>query len=135
MFKPEEKSSFKYWFAHWCSFNMTALNLGCWKFKYLLHDIEKPWLKLWFGDYLKVREWHRKHNRHHLAYKVPENIDWEALVIDWECSRFTKLDSPKTARELYEYSITERVESGKISTYIAYLMMENIPKILDKLNL
>lgn len=26
-------------------------------------------------------------------------IDWEALVIDWECSRYTKKASPLTARE------------------------------------
>lgn len=135
MFKPEEKSSFKYYLAHLCAYNMTALNLGCWKAKYLLHDFEKPWLKLWFGDYSKVRKWHRRHNRHHLGYKYPEKIDWEALIIDWECSRFTKLDSPKTARELYEYSITKRVESGEISKYIANLMKTNIPQILERLKL
>ena len=46
MFSKSERSSFKYWFAHWCAYNMTALNLGMWKPKYLLHDIEKPWLML-----------------------------------------------------------------------------------------
>ena len=34
MFTKEERNSFKYWFAHWCAFQMTALNLKCWKFKY-----------------------------------------------------------------------------------------------------
>lgn len=51
MFTKEERSGFKYWFAHWCAFQMTALNLKCWRPKYLLHDIEKPWLKLLWGDY------------------------------------------------------------------------------------
>lgn len=46
MFTKEERSGFKYWFAHWRAFQMTALNLKCRKFKYLLHNIEKPWLKL-----------------------------------------------------------------------------------------
>ena len=46
MFTKEERSGFKYWFAHWCAFQMTALNLKCWRPKYLLHDIEKPWLSL-----------------------------------------------------------------------------------------
>ena len=46
MFDKSQRSKFKYWFAHWCAFNMTALNLGVWKFKYLFHDIEKPWLML-----------------------------------------------------------------------------------------
>lgn len=135
LFTPEEKSGFKYWFAHWNSFNMTALNLKCWKWKYLLHDIEKPWLKLLWGDYQKVREWHRKNNRHHLTYKNPNNIDWEAMILDWECSRFTKQDSSKTAREMYEYFITVRYERGDISEEMKNKMVENIPPILEKLNL
>ena len=67
MFTKADRSSFKYWFAHWCGFQLTALNLGIWKPKYLLHDIEKPWLKLlWKGDYKRVQKWHRTHNKHHL---------------------------------------------------------------------
>lgn len=80
MFTVAEKSTFKYFFAHLCAYNMTALNLRCWKFKYLFHDIEKPFLKLFF-DYSTVRKWHRKHNKHHLSYKNKNKIDWEALVI------------------------------------------------------
>ena len=34
MFGPDEKSSFPYWFPHWCAFQLTALNLRIWKFKY-----------------------------------------------------------------------------------------------------
>lgn len=89
MFSKEERSSFKYWFAHWCAYNMTALNLRMWKPKYLLHDIEKPWLMLLWKDYKRVQKWHRTHNAHHLEY--PGEKDWEAMLIDWECSRFTKL--------------------------------------------
>ena len=135
MFDKSQRSSFKYYFAHLCAFNMTALNLKCWKWKYLLHDIEKPWLKLLWGDYQKVREWHRKNNRHHLTYKTPNNIDWEAMILDWECSRYTKQDSPKTAREMYEYFITVRYERGDISEEMKNKMVENIPPILEKLNL
>ena len=68
MFTKEERSGFKYWFAHWCAFQMTALNLGCWKFKYLFHDIEKPILRLFF-KYKTVQRIHRRNNRHHLEYK------------------------------------------------------------------
>lgn len=135
MFSPEEKSSFKYYLAHLCAYNMTALNLGCWKPKYLLHDIEKPWLKLWWGKYEKVRAWHRRNNKHHLEYKNPEKIDWEALVIDWECSHFTKMDGQETARELYDYSITAKVENGEVSQDMAELMKLHIPPILEKLKL
>ena len=99
MFTKEERSSFKYWFAHWCAFQMTALNNKCWKFKYLFHDIEKPWLMLIWKDYSRVQKWHRTHNSHHLEYKNKCEIDYEAMAIDWECSRFTKDSSPRTAYE------------------------------------
>lgn len=101
-FNEDERSSFSYWFAHYKAYNLTALMLNVWKPKYLLHDIEKPWLKLLWKDYKKVQQWHRKHNNHHLQYKDVTKIDWEAMVIDWECSRFTKAASPLTARELFE---------------------------------
>lgn len=100
MFSKEERSSFPYWFAHWCSFNMTALNLGCWKWKYLFHDFEKPWLKLIYRDYSKVQKWHREHNPHHLEYyMINHKADWEAMCIDWECSRFTKEACQLNARD------------------------------------
>jgi hypothetical protein len=97
MFTKEERSSFPYWFAHWCAFNMTALNLRIWKFKYLFHDIEKPWLMLFWKDYKKVQKWHREHNRHHAEYKGRKEFDFDSMIIDWECSRFTKESAPLNA--------------------------------------
>lgn len=132
MFEEKDKSSFSYYFAHLFAYNMTALNLNCWKFKYLFHDIEKPWLKLFWGDYAKVRKWHREHNRHHITYKDKNKIDWEAAVIDWECSRYTKRDSMKTAREQYEYFINEKYKDYE---EIKNLLENNVPKILKKLGL
>ena len=103
MFTKADRSSFKYWFAHWCGFQLTALNLGIWKPKYLLHDIEKPWLKLlWKGDYKRVQKWHRTHNKHHLEYGLKHGwnaIDWEALMIDWECCGLSKQEAQLDARE------------------------------------
>lgn len=111
MFTKEERSGFKYWFAHWCAFNMTALNLKCWKFKYLFHDIEKPWLKLILRDYKKVQKWHREHNSHHLEYfKKHGTADWRAMVIDWECSRFTKEACPYNAKEELARKVDEYPE-------------------------
>ena len=128
MFTKKDRSTFPYWFAHWCAFQMTALNLGVWRVKYLFHDIEKPFLRLLWGDYKKVQKWHRFHNRHHLSYKDPEKIDWEALIIDWECSRFTKLSSPRTAREEMEtYREKDKVTYDWINS--------NMCLILDKLGL
>ena len=109
MFTKADRSSFKYWFAHWCGFQLTALNLGIWKPKYLLHDIEKPWLKLlWKGDYKRVQKWHRTHNKHHLEYGLKHGwnaIDWEALMIDWECCGLSKQEAQLDARETLDYEI------------------------------
>lgn len=124
MFTKEERSSFKYWFAHWCAFQMTAINLRCWKFKYLFHDIEKPWLKL-FLPYDKVQHIHRTLNNHHLQYKHPNRIDWEAMVIDWECSRFTKEAAPLTARETMMMKIRK-------DNSLKHILLTNMLPILDK---
>lgn len=132
MFSSKEKSSFKYWFAHWCAFQMTALNLRCWKFKFLFHDVEKPWLRLFF-EYPKVQKWHRKHNRHHSAYKGGlDKVDWLALIIDNECSRFTKADAQQTAREWVDYCINDRYKDDpKLrDAYSKYAL-----PLLDKLGL
>lgn len=109
MFDKSQRSKFDYWFAHWCAFNMTALNLGVWKFKYLFHDIEKPWLMLMWKDYTRVQQWHRKHNNHHLEYEG--EYDFEAMVIDWECSRFTKSACTLTARQEFESLIAKHPDT------------------------
>lgn len=126
MFNKEDRSTFPYWFAHWCSYNMTALNLKAWKFKYLFHDIEKPFLKL-FLPYKRVQGFHRKHNRHHVEWLenqlrlaetdifydkriVPgllNKFDYDGAIIDWECSHYTKsqckLDGCDECRRLLGY--------------------------------
>lgn len=129
MFTKEERAGFKYWFAHWCAFNMTALNLGVWKFKYLFHDIEKPWLKLLWGDYKKVQKWHRLHNSHHMEY--PGDWDGEAMVLDWECSRFTKEASPMTARQTFTYFIDVKYKG----TIYENKLLDTIPQVLNKFGL
>ena len=96
-FNQDKRSSFAYWYYHWKAFNLTAFHLGCWKFKYLFHDIEKPWLMLFWKNYFRVQSYHRSNSKHHLEYEYFDEIDWEALVIDWECSRFTKNASPRNA--------------------------------------
>lgn len=96
LFDESEKSSFKYWYAHNQAFNKVAKEWGVWKFKYLFHDIEKPFMKL-FLPYEKVRKWHRSHNRHHISYPDKTRIDWMALLIDYQCGMYTKKDMPENA--------------------------------------
>ena len=106
-FNKDERSTFSYWFAHWCAFQMVALDLHVWKFRYLFHDIEKPWLRL-FMPYEKVQSYHRNHSSHHIEYlknHLPYELDIEAMVIDNECSRFTKQSAPLTAIEYCQQEI------------------------------
>ena len=126
MFSKEQRSTFPYWFAHWCAFQMTALNTNSWKFKYLFHDMEKPFLKL-FLPYKKVQSIHRKNNRHHPEWlenklqkmtnkhgglgsydlhKVLDRFDYESAIIDWECCHFTKLEEPLDAHDEYKRLLT-----------------------------
>lgn len=136
-FTKNQRGSFKYHLAHVFSYNMTALNLGCWKFKYLFHDFEKPWLKLILRDYHKVQKFHRTHNKHHLEYgKVRGDLtkcDFEAMVIDWECSRYTKADSPRTASELL--SIIKQGGEKDLSEEQAKALCDNMIPILERLGL
>ena len=111
MFTKEERSTFPYWFAHWCAFQMTALNLNVWRLKYLFHDAEKPWLKL-VMPYSKLQRFHRIHNKHHVAWlehklekdssekntkRLLKKFDFYAVIIDWECCHYTKLQCPLNA--------------------------------------
>lgn len=99
-FTKDQRGHFDYWFYHVLAFNYVAIQLGVWNPKYLFHDFEKPWLMLLTGmNYKKVQKWHRQHNRHHLEYKGKREKDWKAMVIDWQCSRYTKLAHPLTAIE------------------------------------
>ena len=107
-FEKKDRSTFPYWISHFLAYNLVAMKLGVWHPKYLLHDIEKPWLKLLWGDYKKVQKWHRHHNNHHIFYGRMHGInriDWLGAIIDWECSRYSKYAAPRTAREEVEWLI------------------------------
>ena len=116
LFTPKEKSSFSYWFAHNRAYNKVAKEWGVWKFKYLFHDIEKPFLKL-FLPYEKVRKWHRSHNRHHLSYPDKSRIDWTALAIDWECSHYTKESQPMNCWTYAHYMMEKYPNEADLIKY------------------
>jgi hypothetical protein len=107
-FTKEERSDWKYFWAHWCAFQMTALNLRIWKPKYLLHDWYKPWLKTFGWKYKKIQKFHRYHANNHVEYlespkHLPQRFDWYSLIIDWECSQYTKDACPRNARQEMEF--------------------------------
>lgn len=134
-FSKNERSSFSYWFNHYLAFNYVAWKLGVWKIKWLLHDIEKPWMKLILRNYKKVQKWHRYHNRHHLQYgrfNGFNKVDWLGMAIDWECSRYTKLAQTRNAREEMNYVVNEADEYTKEEKRLVEL---NMKPILDHLGL
>lgn len=102
-YDESDKGTFHYWFEHVKAYNWVAWNWKVWKPKYLFHDFEKPWLKLILGDYMKVRKYHKAHSRHHLGYQGHMKRDWEAMILDWECSRYTKLKNPYDCIETIDW--------------------------------
>lgn len=134
-FTKKERSSFPYWFSHWCAFNLTAMCLHVWKIKYLFHDIEKPWLKL-FLSYDKVQKFHRIHNSHHLEYGRLygwDKMDWMGSIIDWECSRLTKKAQPLNAKQFTQYLIENK--DGKRGEEEINAIKENVLPLLETLDL
>lgn len=89
---------FRYWFAHWCAFQLTALNLNCWKFIFLFHDMEKPFLRLFLGHKMATKL-HRKLSRHHVEFIFPKYYDYVGMIIDWECAKLTKPEKQLNARQ------------------------------------
>lgn len=130
LYPKSKRSSFPYWFAHWWAFNKTAWSLNLWKPKWLLHDIEKPWLMFIWRDYPRVKKWHRFHNAHHFQYPGPP--DWIGMVIDWECSRFSKLEAQLTALETLPREIEKYIKTDYQKTY---QMFKETSKIMFQYNL
>lgn len=86
---------------------MTAINLGVWKPKFLLHDASKPWLQLVFSRQ-RVRKWHRKFSNHHK--ESIRKIDAVEMIVDWECSHLTKPERQMNARQFLYAKRPELVE-------------------------
>lgn len=120
-FTKDQRSTFPYWFWHWLAFNDVARELHVWRPRHILHDIEKPFMRLIF-PYKKVQKWHRLHNRHHLEYKYPERRSWLDMIIDWEASGRTKHACPRNAIEEARFKLNEGSMSPSDYTqfYIAW---------------
>lgn len=120
-FTKDQRSTFPYWFWHWLAFNDVARELHVWRPRHILHDIEKPFMRLIF-PYTKVQKWHRLHNRHHLEYRYPERRSWLDMIIDWEASGRTKQACPRNAIEEARFKLNEGSMSPSDYTqfYIAW---------------
>ena len=122
LYTKAERSTFPYWFAHWKAFNKVAFSLHDWKFKYLFHDIEKPWLLFLWKDYKRVKKWHRDHNKHHLDNPMGK-YDWKAMFIDWECSRYTKAEAQLNAYETMLHELDKHKDNPDLCYQLKINMM------------
>lgn len=130
-FDKSERSSWRYYLAHWSAFQMVALTLGIWKFKYLFHDWYKPWLKMLGFKYETIQRFHRTHSRHHIEYAFEHSltdIDWDAMIIDWECSQYTKEACPHGA-------YGEMLDKQNDDYYIGHMLNTYMLPRLKELNL
>ena len=133
-FNKQERSSWRYFWAHWCAFQMVAVTLGVWKPKHLFHDWYKPWLKMFGVPYEDIQKFHRMNSSHHLEYleyKNPVKLDWVSLVVDWECSQYTKNACKNNARAEMEDWISNNIDD----TYTIYCLNRYMRPLLDKYNL
>ena len=150
MFTKKERSTFPYWFAHWAAYQMTALNCKSWKFKYLFHDFEKPWLRL-FLPYKRVQELHRTYHNHHpewlenmlFAYEYQLNdkrienllnrFDYDGAIIDWECCHFTKIEEPLDAHDEYKRLLDYESFKKKYPLITKYCYNEFSRRLMDSI--
>lgn len=136
-FDKSQRSTWRYYLAHWCAFQMVAIMLGVWRPRYIFHDWKKPWLKMFGLPYSEIQYIHRHSTRHHLEYLELNNemgFDWMAMIIDWECSQYTKEDCTRNARQEYEY-LMENLGEEEADKYIKHLLERRVKPRLDMLNL
>ena len=93
----------KYTLEHRKAFRVVEKNLfGRVSMRGYLHDFDKVFLYLFLSK-KSVSKLHRKFARHHIN-RAKTKRDFNEMVIDWECARYTKLDKPLNAYEtLYAY--------------------------------
>lgn len=124
--KTYRKGSFRYWFVHCREYNKYARKQGVWKFKYLFHDFDKPWLHF-FMTHEKVRKLHKSYSTHHLDYSGPNKIDYDGVIIDWEVSRFTKEEEGK--RNALQY-LDLSFSKGRLDDEKLYNLVKSVKHVI-----
>lgn len=104
---------FYYTWRHYMAFLKVQRNLLGYS-KYKFHDWDKLilYLLIPFVKSKTISNWHRKYSKHHPTFnrngerimKPANKVKWTEAIIDWECSRLTKVDKQLNAIEtLYKY--------------------------------
>jgi hypothetical protein len=94
----------KYTIAHKKQFLVTEKELlGYNTIHGYLHDVDKILMYLFTGKKHEkaISKFHRKHSSHHAENtKIKKRMDYIQMIIDWECSRYTKPDKQLTPRQV-----------------------------------
>lgn len=136
-FDKSQRSGWRYYWAHWAAFQMVAVMLGVWRPRHLFHDWYKPWLKMFGIPYSEIQYIHRHSSRHHLEYLELNNetrFDWDSMIVDWECSQYTKEACKRNARQKLEHILND-YPNDEHNTYIKYLLRRYVEPRLEKLGL
>lgn len=98
------KADIKYTNAHRKAFREVEKQLlGHNTFRSLFHDLDKSLILYRLMKHEDARKIHQYWAKHH-ERSARTHSDYIQMVIDWECSRFTKPDKQLNAREtLYKY--------------------------------
>lgn len=105
-----------------------------------LHDLEKVFLYLIFGDVKGVQKWHRQHNKHHVEYwnirpiEIPDK--WKRqMIIDFECARATKPDKPLNWIETIEKFYSKDLNIEEFYKVLPKEKYESLKKYVDNIDI
>lgn len=101
-------------------------------------------------EYKKIQKFHRNHSNHHIEYLLNTiyekdsnlklmytKFDWEELIIDWQCSQYTKSACSRGARkemERYVEKIKEYMDES-MHFYLTFAFENCMKPLLDEMNL
>ena len=105
-----------------------------------LHDLEKVFLYLIFGDVKSVQKWHRQHNKHHVKYwnirpvEIPDK--WKRqMIVDFECARATKPDKPLNWIETIEKFYSKDLNIEEFYKVLPKEKYESLKKYVDNIDI
>lgn len=104
-------------FRHKVAFaKMEKQLLGYHTIKSITHDLDKllALLFVWFISVKKIRNAHKVLINHHSIKKCMKSKKLlTEKIVDYECARFTKMNSPMTAIEYIEYRFHDKKKIRK----------------------
>ena len=88
-------------------------------------------------QYVDIQFIHRHSTNHHLEWFEVNNesgFDWDSMIIDWECSQYTKESCCRNARQEMEHILNDN-PNDDYNLYIKYLLRKHVAPRLTRLGL